>query len=272
MFFQELKRGLLNKRMLFVVLIGLVLIYLSAYSRILKSITFAALDAPDIIGNTEVIQQLITNGQNKYHIWHQSFFYLATFFPLLAILPYSASFLEERNLNFYYFVASRTSYTAYVRTKYIVNFLVGGLAIFLPEFLFYTVISLVFKNEVLPTFVFKPIGFLASVFSTHPELYIWMIFATHFLMGACFASIAICLSSFVKRKIIVFVAPFLFYVISGFVLEAILNLFSFSPLQWFTMMYNDHVNPGIMYGSLAGLLLLSLALYTTRTRMERING
>ncbi|MFC4768583.1 hypothetical protein [Effusibacillus consociatus] len=271
MFLQELKRGLLNKRMLFVVVIGLVLICLSAYSRILKSITFADLDAPDIIGNTEVIQQFITNGQNKYHIWHQSFFYLAFYYPLLAILPYSASFLEERNLNFFYFVAFRTSYTAYVRTKFMVNFLVGGLAVFLPEFLFYTVISLVFKNEVLPAFLFKPIGFLASVFSIHPELYIWMIFASHFLLGACFASIALCLSSFVKRKIIVFVAPFLFYAISNFVLESV-YLKNLSPMQWFAIMYHDFVNPGVMYGSLAGLLLLSLAIYTTRTRMERING
>lgn len=257
--------------MAFAIVIGLVLIYLSAYSRILQPTTFADMNAPDIRGNQEAIQYLTTIGQNKYHIWHQSFFYLSKFFPLLAILPYSASYLEERNLNFYYFVTSRTSYTKYTWTKFVVNFLIGGLAIFIPEFIFYTVISLVFKNEVLPSFVFKPIGFLSSVFSTHPELYIWVTFATHFLLGACFASIALGLSCFVKPKIVVYVAPFLFYIISGFLFEAIFNFVSLSPLQWFAMMYNT-VNPGILYGSVIGLILLSLMVYTMRTRMVRIYG
>lgn len=272
MFFTDLKRGLINGRMLLVVLIAIFLFLLSDYSAIFDTMTFADLNAPDLEGNTEAMEFIQSNGYNKYQIWLKSFSFIGILFPLLVMLPYSASYWEERQTKYQYYIVARTSLHQYVRTKFIVNGLVGGLAIFIPEFLYYIVITILFRNEVLAAPVYQATGPFSELYFSLPELYIGIVLLTHFLIGCTFAAMGMCISTFTKKKIVIYVLPFLLYMGTGILLEGFLGWFAFSPLQWINMMSSFHADPFIMYSSIILLIAASMIIFEYRGKMVTIHG
>ncbi|GGA23813.1 hypothetical protein [Paenibacillus physcomitrellae] len=260
MFFSELKRGICNKKMLLAVIIGLILFFISDYAEIFTLMTFANLNAPDIKGNQAVINDLIINGQNKYHIWLKSFNYLAIIFPLLIVIPYSSSYFEEKESKYYYFLLTRMSVQRYIDVKFYVNFLVGGLVLFLPELIYYIVLSIFFRSDILHPFMYQPTGMFSKLFLTHPDTYIFITFIIHFILGACFTSIALSLSSYIKKKIVVYIAPFLIFIVSSILFEAFLHQRRYSPLQWFQFIFNDEVT---LSSLVIPVLLLTIVCYIT---------
>jgi len=267
MFLNDLKKGLFNNRMLFVFSVTFVLFYLSDYISIFKPMTFADLNAPDLQSNEEAVHFIYSNGHNKYQVWLQSFKYIGFLFPLLVLLPYGTSYFDEKQSNFHYYIWSRTSYRKYARNKFLVSGLVGGLSILLPEFVYYIVISIIFQNKMLESTMFQAQGPLSNMFQSTPELYIAFVLFTHFLIGCAFAAMGVCISTFVKKKIVVFVLPYLLYMGSGIILEGFLRIFTYSPLQWIQLMYNLQVNLPIMYGCLAILFIGSAVVFNLRARM-----
>ncbi|WP_281882980.1 hypothetical protein [Paenibacillus sp. YYML68] len=261
MLLQEIIRGVRNGKMLFVFIASLLLMFLSDYASVFKLMTFADLDAPDLRGNDQAIQHLVTNGWNTYHVWIKSFDFLALIFPLLAALPYASSFLIERESRYYYFILTRAPYWSYIRIKWAVACIVGGLAIVIPELVYYVVISLIFRNEILDPFMYEPSGIFASLFSTTPELYIGIVLITHFLLGAMFSAIAITLASLSKHLAVVYIGPFLLFTVSSIVLEAFLSLHAFSPLQWYQMTFSRHVEVYTLYIPLVLVILCSAFIY-----------
>ena len=121
----EMKKGLFDTRMMGIIVVSLILFFLSDYASVFRMMTLRSL-TPDIIDNDEMANFLLTNGFNKYHVWMKSFDYMAFIFPLLAVIPYASTYLEERESKHYYFICSRISGKRYMNTKYIVNLLIGG--------------------------------------------------------------------------------------------------------------------------------------------------
>lgn len=266
----ELKRGLLNKRMLVSCMFALVIIFLTAYDRYLYDVLFFDPEAPDIRGNHQAIQDILGEIHNKYNIWESSFSYIGIFFPLIVVFPYAASYLEEKNQKFHYFIQTRKSFDHYVRNKFLAATLTGGLAIFIPEFIFYAIISIFFNNDAdSPYRQLQEEGIFYTLFNTQPELYIWIKFLTHFLLGACFACIALCLSTFVKKKAIVYVGPFLIFGIWEITAGAILDQYQFSPSTWYDLW--PEVSPFYVYGSMITILITGYVIFIWRTRRVRID-
>lgn len=257
--------------MLVTCVLSLIVMYWTAYDRILDSGTFFDPDAPDLKDNPEVVKSLYEEGHNKYNIWDHTLYHLGLLFPLIVVFPYAASFLEDRSHKFYYFIQMRKSADQYVLGKYLVVTVVGGLAIFVPQIIFYAVLSIVFKNEAdSPYRILKDEGLFYTLFNTSPEAYIWLTFLTHFLLGACFAAMALCLSSFVKKKAVVYIAPFLIFAAWEITVGAILGLYQFSPTTWYQMW--PEVHPLYVYGSMATILIACCLLFVWQSKRVRVNG
>ncbi|UTR15922.1 hypothetical protein MM221_05005 [Salipaludibacillus sp. LMS25] len=266
----ELKRGMFNKRMLLACFVGLLVIILEAYDNVLEGMTFANLTAPDLVDDPDTQQWLYETGHNKYTIWMNSLFFLVMVLPLLSVFSYSASFLEERNSHFHYFIQMRKSFVSYIRGKYIAVALTGGLAILIPHLIFYMAISIFFINDPNPAFIEGSVnGPFSTSFSFHPEAYIWLTFLTHFLLGACFASIALCLSSFVKKAVIVYVAPFFIFAIWE-ISFGFLNLDYYMSTSWYDMdMFADPIRMSL---SFLTIFVATYTLFTWKAKEMNAHG
>ncbi len=268
----ELKKGLFDTRMMGIIVVSLILFFLSDYASVFRMMTFADLQAPDIIDNDEMANFLVTNGFNKYHVWMKSFDYMAFIFPLLAVIPYASTYLEERESKHYYFICSRISGKRYMNTKYIVNLLIGGLALFIPELLYYILITIIFQNEILDPFFWTATGMFSEIFPVNPELAIWLTFLTHFLLGACFAGIAMTISSFMKRRVYVYVSTLLVYIVSSLLLEAFFQWYAYSPLQWYQVLYSHHVQAVSMFPIIISIILVSYILFILQASRVQHHG
>ncbi|MCW6086515.1 hypothetical protein LAV38_12470, partial [Clostridium sporogenes] len=119
-FILELKRAIINLRFVLAIVIGIYLCYygLTDYYQ------FAVHDFHD-------------NVVNAYKAWFtalgfgdRSFFIYAV--PIICTLPFSYSYIEDKNSGYLRNILYRVEYKKYFRSKLLVNSIVGGLTLFIP--------------------------------------------------------------------------------------------------------------------------------------------
>ncbi|MFD2671766.1 hypothetical protein [Marinicrinis sediminis] len=246
MFKMELKRAVCNYRMLFVVILSLLLLYLSAYNTILSSSWFIDQKADDL--SKESIEKLFEFGKNKYHIWTQSYLYMQSLFILIIILPYASSYVYEKQKGFHYFSMIRAGTRKYRMLKILSGSIAGGLALIVPELLYYLGLSLIARNQLLHPFQLMPAGLFSDLFQTHPDLYIILIIGIHFFLGVSYTAFAIGLTSFFSRTIYVYIIPFVFYLFYDIVISSTKSFakYAITPVYNFMSSTGSHIYDHIM--------------------------
>ncbi|WP_270165668.1 hypothetical protein [Paenibacillus sp. SYP-B4298] len=232
MFKQELIKAIYNLRMLFVILISLVLLFLSAYTQLLSSHLFIDKTAEDL--TAEGLRYILETGSNKYHIWVESFSYMQVIFVFAIVLPYTASYVTEKNGGYHYLAIVRGGLNRYYRCKMYVSCISGGLSLFVPELLYYIGVSSLAQNTILESFTFYPVGLFSSLFFTNPDIYILLQMTLHFVLGASFGLFAMGLSMFFNKKILAYTVPFFVYLTYDLVISGMENIRRFA----ITNMYN----------------------------------
>lgn len=223
MLFTELKRAVINKKVVVIIISIILLLYIDAYQSLLNSSYFIDTNADDIKSNLEAINSIKLVGGNKYHIWLNSFNnYMVLFCILFITIPFAISFFNERETNFDKFILSRISINKYLFNKIVANALAGGLVLFIAEFIYYIIISALFDSTVLSEFSYYPTTmFYENLFKTNPEKFIWLHLISSFFFGMSFATVALSISSFVRKKVLAYIFPFLFYFILTIVCDQI---------------------------------------------------
>ncbi|MGE7839989.1 hypothetical protein ACQKNX_04270 [Lysinibacillus sp. NPDC093712] len=206
---RELKRAIFNKRMALVITIMFILSYFSSYGSLLSSHFFIDREADDL--TPENLQYLLEVGGNTYHIWLNGFHYTQIVFVLAAIYPYAASFVGDKRGHFHYFSIIRMGHIKYRLTKLFANGVAGGLALFIPNVLFFLVMSAFFENKILYPFEYQPEGLLGNLFASTPFLYILFVLAIHFALGFSIAIFTMGITSFFSKIVYVYAISFALY-------------------------------------------------------------
>ena len=174
---------------------------------------------------------------------------LVFFAPLIAALPFAASFITDRSSGYITFILSRTSFRRYRTSKCVANLLAGGVSTSLPLLVGYGIINIFYHRGFPPVPVpgeawdnvripwVNANGTFGYLYRTKPDLYIFFLIGLAFLWGAAWATAGLSLSSVVRNRYYALAAPFVFYIIAHFVTTVLLiagwsPLFNFAPFLY----------------------------------------
>ncbi|TWG71181.1 hypothetical protein [Bacillus subtilis] len=150
--------------------------------------------------------------------------------PLLASLPMSGMYREDKNTGFFMNVITKTTKKKYFTVLFGLNVVISFLVIFLPLLLNLYLLMMTYPS-VNPDGIVNymdPIVLggtdLANLYYENSLIYTLILFILNGLYGAILSSIGLALSFFIKKKYFVYIIPFL------------INLIGFTLL-------NNHYNP-----------------------------
>lgn len=151
-------------------------------------------------------------GADAYNL--QSFL-LASLLPVLAALPYGASYFEDVKGGYIKNVYIRSKRRDYLTAKYAAAFLSGGVVASFP-----LVVSFLLSSAAFPMLVPQqstlafPIGqssMMGELFYTHPLCYVVIYIMIDFIYGGLFAVLALVFSFFTEHRYIVVTFPFILH-------------------------------------------------------------
>lgn len=249
---EEFKRAFLNKRIILLIILGLVI---HIYSLLVweHGVIFFDYSAVDI--NLDAAVDGITEAINRYTFWYRGMDIYTIIMPLLACIPYSTSLYFDRETNFYTYIITRTKKKNYFISKILVNGLVGGFILGLPTLLFYLFLTIIVPGPIID-FGVHPIGFLSELFMRNPNLYILFTILIEFLFGMTYATFALAISKFNVNKILILLTPFVCWYVGTFIFER-LKFFAISPASFNAFMVRGFSNIYIILGQAVAIMTIS---------------
>lgn len=228
----ELKRILLNKKMLYVLLLGIIVILCSSFIY-LKDYIFFNYNAADL-QTTELqenARKMVSQALNKYDAWLAGFDWYIFMMPIIAALPYSLTYIEDTENNMITNINSRINHSRYIGTKIIINSVSGGIAVTIPIIISLIITSLFFGGTIQDFSTYKAFGgTFNELFKNNYYVYILIHLAIEFLFGFSYATIALAVSTKIKNSMAVLLSPFLFWA-GGSVIVSLIDLHISSPME-----------------------------------------
>jgi hypothetical protein len=207
----ELKRGFINLRFPFAVILGFALCYYGLMDY--KSLNYPV---------------NIQYYQNAYQAWFDSLgngpkaFYILVV-PLLCVLPYADSFLKDKSSGHIRNIIHRVSYKKFIGSKILANGIVSGFTIFLTLGLFFVYCCFLYPAKLpnLPPEQWGnvPRGMFSNIFLTTPRVYIFINLVQAFIFGFVFSTFGFAFSFLNIRKQLVFIIPEVLYIVMNLIKE-----------------------------------------------------
>lgn len=228
----ELKRILLNKKMLYLIGLGVVVIFCSSFVYLKDYIFFnynaADLQTPELQENA---RKMVAHALNKYDVWLAGFDWYIFMMPIIAALPYSLTYIEDVENNMITNINSRINHSRYVGTKIIINAVSGGIAVTIPIIISLIITSLVFGGTIQDFSTYKAFGgAFNELFRNNYYVYVLIHLAIEFLFGFSYATIALAVSTQIKNSMAILLSPFLFWA-GGSVIVSLIHLPISSPME-----------------------------------------
>lgn len=227
MFREEFKRAFINYGFLAAVVVGLL-----ALSQGLSDY----LSGPPM--TSEYLSKLPLFYNNSYDafIWSQRGI-IGLLGPILAVLPFSDSYLNDRTSGFLRNILSRSSYKEYLFAKYCSTGLSGGFAIAIPMTIFFLVMNIVFPRgintnpyELRIISTPEALGPFGYFYQNNPDLYIFLLIGLGCIFGMVYAILGLSLSMFIENRYVVLATPFVLFMITHYLL-ALFRQPAWSPLS-----------------------------------------
>ena len=182
------------------------------------------------------------------------------FAPAIAAIPCGASFYNDYGSGFCKFILPRTSRLKYLLVKTFTCGITGGLALFMPNFLFFGFL-LLFGNPHSSELNLLQGSVLSSL--EHANV-ILVLLLLAFLFGAGWALMGLAVSVFIPNKFAAAASPFMIYFALSTALSLDDSCFIFSPMN---MLYpNALAIPSITFCViyLLVLIVISAAVFILR--------
>lgn len=163
-----------------------ILIFLSSMDTLLRLLPITSLHPNGY--HTEFVQNALRSNT------------LASFIPIFAVLPYTASYIDDIKSKLTRFFLIRTDYTTYLVSRILVCFLSGGLVIATGTLLAWGISAL----------LFLPMEKEAEAPSEATALLLktcWLLF----LNGGLWAVVGMTMSTIMESKYIAYASPFIVY-------------------------------------------------------------
>lgn len=197
-----------------------------------------------------------------------------TIFPILAVLPYGASWFEDKR-GYIRSIVIRTDRTRFLLAKYFAVFVSGGIVVILPMLL-----NLMLTASVLPSLLpsmngLFPVsggGMFAGIFYTRPYLYIGIYLIMYFVYGGVFASLALAAAIFINNRYFVLLVPFMCYYGTGMLTVFINNpaLKELSLIRVLNMTQYRSISEYTFFGEAVVWGALGIIIYMTGGRKNDI--
>lgn len=201
----DFKRAIYNKQFLIVIAIGVLLSLMHVYTGTIQYLKYQG-------GASSYFNPFVKWISNdSFSMYSILIFFL---FPALASLPYCESYWVDKNSGFNKSIYTRAKKRYYFISKYITNFIIGGVAVTIP-LIFNLYLLMMILPSVNPS-IFDTHGLAKDMFATlyyfHPYLYVGVYLAMTFVYGGIFASIGLAASAYCNNKFLVVATPVLIYI------------------------------------------------------------
>ena len=228
----ELERILLNKKMLYILILGFTVILCSSFSYLQDYIFFnynaSDLQTPEL---QESAKKMVSQALNKYDVWLAGFDWYIFMMPILAALPYSLTYIEDIENNMITNINSRINHDSYIYTKIIINSVTGGIVVTIPIIISLIITSLFFGGTIQDFSTYKAFGgTFNELFNNNYYLYILIHLSIQFLFGFSYATIALAVSTKIKSSMAILLSPFLFWA-GGSVIVSLIHLPISTPME-----------------------------------------
>lgn len=135
--------------------------------------------------------------------------------PILVTIPYADSYWIDKHSGFAKIIYTKSRKIEYVISKYITNFIVGGLVIIIP--LIFNLYILFMMMPAIKPSIFSNFELAKNMFSNlyyfHPYMYLLIYLFMSFVFGGVYASIGLAVSTFCKNKFLVTAIPTIMYIL-----------------------------------------------------------
>jgi len=258
MFFNELQRGLFSRTFLVAFLIAILTLFYGFNDYGL----WERYAGPSFQYNTF-----------EAFMWALDYGVFLGIAPLIAVLPFSASYLEEGLSGYGQYVLVRKRYAAYLRTKVIINFLVGALAIFMPLLITYAFAHIFYVRELAPPerlfeSRYRPATLFSALYWEAPDLYILCRIGLAVLFGGTYAIFGFAISLFTQKPYVVLLTPFvLYHLING--ITQIFRIPTYSPITTLSPEFSTYSTYFSVLGQLGFIFALSMITIIIVANKER---
>ncbi|MCI8554862.1 MAG: hypothetical protein HFJ80_07965 [Clostridiales bacterium] len=187
--------------------------------------------------------------------------------PLLATIPYGASFHTDLNSGLVKNLFLKTKKRHYFAAKYLAVFLSGAAAVLIP-----LLVNLALTAATLPslmpeigprTFPVMTTDMWAGLFYTHPYAYLFAYLLLIALFSGFLPAISLCVSFYVKNRFAVLLSPFILCLFIHSVSQLLGN-HSLDPITY--------LNPGAAYSSVPLILLELIPLAVVTFLLFMVKG
>ena len=203
----ELKRALLKKSNIVLITAVVSLMIINAYYDGWKT-ALTVDSAQDILNIEDAIFYKKYYG-NIYRVWKSSYYMSQVLAPVILVAPYLNTYLSEKANRFRFFCVSRKGNLKYVMQKAIAIALSGTVILAFSEMILAVITGLLTQHDTSIEFIQGIVSFKEAFFIENPMLYFVLIYFSHITYYFCFLVFAIGLTSFLKNKLAVIVAPFI---------------------------------------------------------------
>lgn len=178
--------------------------------------------------------------------------------PLIAVMPFSASFYFDHRSGYDIQLCQRISRNQYLRSKYLACFLSGGTAISIPLLSSYFS-ALMILPDIVPaatmgTNVLTPRILFSDLYFSKPVAYFLIYLVIDFLMGGWYACFGLALSLLIQNCFVVWSAGFLLQLLVNTLVDSSDMTMYYSALNWM------RPGVGILYPGIVLLWILLLGI------------
>jgi hypothetical protein len=253
----ELGRAFRNRAFAIAVSIGIAIVLFHMFS---EFIPFAAARAAhsDIYYSGSIFNMWIGLDWR----FATSLFFLV--FPLFAAIPFADSYLADRKSGYVKNIFTRTDKGHWLTAKFVAVFLSAGAAVAIP-LLADLFVTALFMPAITPTaasgrFPLSARYIGASLFHTHPFVYVFVWIAILFAVSGILASVALSFSFFARYRYAVLITPFLWFMLISLT-AMILGEPTMDIRDWVISGQLSPVNPVIIVAEMGVTLAFAASVY-----------
>lgn len=215
MLLQQIKYCLKSRKFKIIIVIAFLILFTTSFFQN-ADVFLMDYNATDISNPSAFKKSLFNELLNKYNIWINAIPDYCQFILIIIGIPFSMSYLQEKESGLLNFIDMRVSHKKYVLSKFFANFIIGGLTVVIPFLIFTMVLFIFFGGSIdNATLVDRFGGAYNHLFRSNFYLYLLFHCSIFFLIGGVYANICLAVSTFTKNRIAITLAPFIFYVFTA---------------------------------------------------------
>lgn len=192
--------------------------------------------------------------------------------PLIATLPFAAQHVENSKSGTMKYLVGRMGYKKYFNSNFIINFVISFITFAIGMVIFFIVSFVLFSKDLNMDAYMGMTGVSAYKILADKSalLYILVIILHCAFVGACYSSVGLALSYFIKNKFVAWIGPFIIATI-GSLFAMFVGLTKLEPMAIFDVSRVQGMTPLFVISYLLISILLAYILSFVKFKKDIVN-